>query len=418
MYRVPSRFANTNQNTTSPVSMLRSSSTNLSTPKSQTTLLSLIDDPTSLIGTSESEVSQNPTMYSDEELANNPSPAWMEPVMNAIFSGLFQPAANMAFPGGGLLLGEAKNFATNPNYSWTDALRSGLTYAATMGLNQLGLPSQAVKASGTTNPLIANLIGMGTSTAQNSAVKSLMSLLAPLIGLGPSTPSGPTLFSTKSEEEANHSEEGWNYDISRQNTIDDPLSDPALYVGGEGPYLSSMTQNTIGDINADPAIFDNTTIVNTPMGPFSSSTYYQGGNEDTNPFGMYGGQSTDASNQVASEAGMGGDNSGGDSVICTELHRQKLIGPVLYAAESAYGRSLPFTVMTGYQWWGTKVASAIRRKPSLARIVRWLSRPILKEMAHRSLPDKMCGSFIGKIGLEIGLIVCNGLGFIRRHFAN
>lgn len=105
-----------------------------------------------------------------------------------------------------------------------------------------------------------------------------------------------------------------------------------------------------------------------------------------------------------------GITDSGETVICTELHRQGLLDDEAYAADSSFGRTLPQEVMAGYQSWGIPIARAMRASRIVTRMVRCLTHHTIKEMAHRSNPTRN-GSAIGSTVLTVGIPIC---GFIGR----
>jgi hypothetical protein len=69
--------------------------------------------------------------------------------------------------------------------------------------------------------------------------------------------------------------------------------------------------------------------------------------------------------------------------------------------------------MAGYHAWGVPLSRAMRRSRALTGIVRVLSYPVIKEMAHRSV-DGIGGSRLGSLILAFGVPFCAFVGGTRK----
>ena len=70
--------------------------------------------------------------------------------------------------------------------------------------------------------------------------------------------------------------------------------------------------------------------------------------------------------------GAGGAAGGdaGDSVLCTEAHRRGWLPDALYAADCAYGATLPPDTLRGYHRWAIPLAHLMRRSDLVAHVLR------------------------------------------------
>lgn len=104
----------------------------------------------------------------------------------------------------------------------------------------------------------------------------------------------------------------------------------------------------------------------------------------------------------------GGDTDGGESVICTELHRQGLLTDEIYRIETAYGARLDPLIIDGYHLWGEPVARLMARSPVATMIVHAIVKPMVHEMAGQ--PGSGFSRRWGKAVLAAGKPLCRGLG--------
>ncbi len=90
--------------------------------------------------------------YSEGELANYPSPSWMEPVANTMFN-VGTSIADMAVPGLGFVAQQGRAYSMDPtNYSLGRNLTSGaLNYGLNYGVNRSGLMGELTKGVSTGN---------------------------------------------------------------------------------------------------------------------------------------------------------------------------------------------------------------------------------------------------------------------------
>jgi hypothetical protein len=103
---------------------------------------------------------------------------------------------------------------------------------------------------------------------------------------------------------------------------------------------------------------------------------------------------------------------GGETVICTELHRQGLMDETIFKADDAFGRYLRKNqkeVLIGYHCWAKPVVSFMQKSHIFTQIVNVLAKPWTIEMAYRIGPrDK--GSFAGTILMDVGVPICRMIG--------
>lgn len=103
---------------------------------------------------------------------------------------------------------------------------------------------------------------------------------------------------------------------------------------------------------------------------------------------------------------------GGETVICTELHRQGLMDQAIFKADEAFGRFLRDNqkeVLIGYHFWATPVVSFMQKSRVFTQIVNVLAKPWSIEMAYR-IGARDEGSFSGKILMDVGVPVCRAIG--------
>jgi hypothetical protein len=107
---------------------------------------------------------------------------------------------------------------------------------------------------------------------------------------------------------------------------------------------------------------------------------------------------------------------GGGRVICTELNRQGLIDPKVYALDQEYTRSyLDADVIRGYLFWAQPIANGMRRSKLLTRIVRPIAHSWSYTMAATMRPGEYQPRRAGKLMLKYGVPLCRALGrYLRK----
>ena len=123
----------------------------------------------------------------------------------------------------------------------------------------------------------------------------------------------------------------------------------------------------------------------------------------TGPTGMHGGMA----GPVGPDGQAVGSGSGGSKVICAELYRQGLLEPHLYEADERFGRHMPLVVLMGYWLWAMPLVRLMRRSRRFTGVMRCLSRPFVKAIAHDFDPVLYP---IGILYLLVGLPTCAILG--------
>lgn len=119
-------------------------------------------------------------VYTEAELANNPSPSWMGKAANGLW-GLYTGTANAVVPGLGVGLDVLRGMSENEDYSWSDLLGTVARGAVNYGMGQLN-PGQYV--SGSVKGMTGQLLGNATNFFSKKAVNTFLdSLLGNDIGL-------------------------------------------------------------------------------------------------------------------------------------------------------------------------------------------------------------------------------------------
>lgn len=103
------------------------------------------------------------------------------------------------------------------------------------------------------------------------------------------------------------------------------------------------------------------------------------------------------------------------TVICTELHRQKLLDDATYEADCRFGAWLPDEVIRGYHRFGIPIANAMKRSRIVTALVAPLARAWAEEMAARvKAGDRNLtqgeGNRFGRFMLKVGVPFCAWLG--------
>jgi len=101
--------------------------------------------------------------------------------------------------------------------------------------------------------------------------------------------------------------------------------------------------------------------------------------------------------------------SSGLTVICTELHRQRMLDEETYRADAEFGRSLPQEILDGYQLWAVPLARGMARSRLLTAFVALFALPWAKEMRKR-VNGNGRGSWLGRAMLFVGIPVCRWIG--------
>jgi len=152
---------------------------------------------------------------------------------------------------------------------------------------------------------------------------------------------------------------------SRSSIFGGLFGTPGESVGGEGT-------GGFGDPGASPAGVG---------GSGQSGNPGTGGEGASGPGGPGGspgvggsGQSGDPGTGGEGPGGPGGAGAGsagdGPSVLCTEAHRRGWLSDTLYAADCAYGATLPPDTLRGYHRWAIPLAHLMRRSDLVAHVLR------------------------------------------------
>jgi hypothetical protein len=105
-------------------------------------------------------------------------------------------------------------------------------------------------------------------------------------------------------------------------------------------------------------------------------------------------------------------DTGGMSVICTELHRQGIMSLELYLMDTNYGIALSLRkphVIVGYQFWGRPVARLMAKSPIFAKLI---SIPAMAWARNMAGDKNLLGAFISFVGEP----VCEIIGKIKLSF--
>jgi hypothetical protein len=135
---------------------------------------SIYDSPTGEGGT----FSATGNAYTDADLANYPSPSWMEPVHNAIFN-TATGVADMALPFSGSVIQQGRAYAMDPtNYSigrnlTSEALNRGLNYM----VGRTGLMGELTKGLSTGKQEIDMLSGLGLKGGVSSLINNFVNFV-------------------------------------------------------------------------------------------------------------------------------------------------------------------------------------------------------------------------------------------------
>ena len=113
------------------------------------------------------------------------------------------------------------------------------------------------------------------------------------------------------------------------------------------------------------------------------------------------------------EAGVGGDSSGGEKVVCTELYRQNLLPEDIWKYDDMYGKTVPLAIKEGYWSWGRPLAKLMARSKTVTSIVKPVATCVAKEMAYRAGYGQ--GSRVGAILLSIGLPICSIISRVNKN---
>lgn len=107
---------------------------------------------------------------------------------------------------------------------------------------------------------------------------------------------------------------------------------------------------------------------------------------------------------------------GGGRVICTELNRQGLLDPNVYALDQEYTRqNLDDDVIRGYLVWAQPLANKMKTSPLLTKLVLPFARSWSYTMASRLRPLEYKPRTLGRFLLWAGVPACRLLGsFLRK----
>jgi hypothetical protein len=135
---------------------------------------SIYDSPTGDSGT----FSATGNAYTSADLANYPSPSWMEPVHNAMFN-VGTMVADMALPFSGSVIQQGRAYAMDPtNYSigrnlTSEALNRGLNYM----VGRTGLMGELTKGLSTGKQEIDMLSGLGIKGGVSSLINNFVNFV-------------------------------------------------------------------------------------------------------------------------------------------------------------------------------------------------------------------------------------------------
>lgn len=97
--------------------------------------------------------------------------------------------------------------------------------------------------------------------------------------------------------------------------------------------------------------------------------------------------------------------TGGGTVICTELNRQKLLSDFLCAQSSLHAEQMNPCVIRGYRLWAIPYVRLMRKYPLAVWVVKYIATCRSEEIAYGYCgPGE--GNFIGKLARLIGEPIC------------
>ena len=178
-----------------------------------------------------------------------------------------------------------------------------------------------------------------------------------------------------------------------------------------------------------------------PMSSVSAGDYGGGGDQGQSNFGgsggvggMLGGYTSgrdmlDGGGRNASTRGgrdfqgpnpdgsAGNDGPGGDTVICTALHKLGRLSDEMYALDAEFGlrvnREDPM-LGDGYRLWATSVAEYIKGDGLGSKVALAIVSPVAKawaaEMAHVMRPSEYKSNIFGKALMVVGHPTCRMIG--------
>lgn len=125
---------------------------------------------------------------------------------------------------------------------------------------------------------------------------------------------------------------------------------------------------------------------------------------------VYGPVGTVVGGVVGALSGLVGSKKG-KTVICTALHHHGMIDDETYELDGLYGEKLAETIegkqiLYGYRDLFTGLAEKMKKNKTLAKIVKVVAMPIIKQMAHEVNPQRE-GSLTGKAMLAVGKKLCH-----------
>jgi len=116
--------------------------------------------------------------YTSADLANYPSPSWMEPVANAMFNA-FSGIADKAVPGLGFAMQQGRAYSMDPtNYSLGRNLTSGaLNYGLNYGVNRSGLMGEIMQGLSTGKQALDAGIGLAAKGGISSLINNFVNFI-------------------------------------------------------------------------------------------------------------------------------------------------------------------------------------------------------------------------------------------------
>jgi len=116
------------------------------------------------------------------------------------------------------------------------------------------------------------------------------------------------------------------------------------------------------------------------------------------------------------ESDSGGEgNSGGGTVLCTEIHRQGLMSDADYSGDSQYGSHFDLDTVAGYRFIATPIAKKMRTSPLLTAIIK----PFVLAWTQHSLFKIGACPYESRLGVALETLlapVCNVIGRTIKEF--
>jgi hypothetical protein len=171
-----------------------------------------------------------------------------------------------------------------------------------------------------------------------------------------------------------------------------------LSSGGSGDWLDQVS-------NLDPLPFWGTKESDwTPPAPEPTSNYY------FEPQSFY-----ESGPSYSYDSG----SDDGSKVICTELHRRKILNDAIFLADQRFGAMVASrhpTVYAGYIRWASSVVRLMQRSLRFTNLVAWVALPWAEVMATR-MGLKGTPTLRGIITFHVGWAVCGTIGSVTAAFA-